>query len=388
MERADIQKGVMLSMALFFLQPMIIGSWLALIPWVKEALELNKAQLALALLGSPIALLIALQFAGKVVAAFGLRRLFIYAFPAQGLAAFLPLVAGGQWWLFSALAVFGFCIAFMEVALNVYAGRVEKKSGALIMNRCHGFWALGLMVGSLIATWLATVATPIVAMAVVSGGSTLVGVMAAKALPKVGAEAAAGSPKRRKFSELPFILLPIALFMLTITLTEGAMADWAAVYLSERLESAVTEAGIAVSIFSGFLAAGRFAGDYLKGRFGSVALARGSSLVAIAGLACLILPLPLAFAFVGFGLIGLGVAAGYPLGVSAIALIDDTHEAANVALMSTCALTGFLIGPPLIGFLSEAYNLRVGFMAMIPGLVVCLYLARWLRVAESGGDSA
>jgi MFS family permease len=387
MDARAINRSVMLSMALFFLQPMIIGAWLALIPYVKTTLGLSKAELALALLGMPSALLITLQFVGRIIGAFGLRRLFLYAFPAQGLAAFLPLFAGGQGTLFLSLAVFGVAVAFMEVALNVYAGRVEKAVGAHIMNRCHGFWAMGLMGGSLLATSVATMATPIAAMLLVSAVSTAAGLVAARRLPKVGEAEATRNLPRRALRNLPNALLPIGAFMFAVTLTEGAMGDWAAVYLSERLASAVTEAGIAVTIFSGFMAAGRFSGDALKRRFGAVALARGSALFAIAGLLCLVLPLPLGFAFAGFALVGLGVAAGYPLGVSAVAALDDTYEAANVALMSTCALTGFLIRPPLIGFLSEAFGLRVGFAALIPGLLLCAGLAAWLRpVGQAAGQ--
>jgi MFS family permease len=216
-------------------------------------------------------------------------------------------------------------------------------------------------------------------MAGISVLSTALGLIAAGALPRVRAGDEPRALPRRRFAELPPALFLIGAFMFSITLTEGAMADWAAVYLSERMASAVTEAGIAVSIFSGFMAAGRFMGDALKRRLGAVLLARGSAALALVGLMCLVLPLPLSFAYVGFALVGLGVASGYPLGVSAIAALDDTYEAANVALMSTCALTGFLVGPPVIGFLAEAFGLRVGLAALIPGLLVCTVLAAWLR---------
>ena len=382
MDARELKRSVMLSMALFFLQPMVIGAWLALIPFVKTSLDLSKADLALALLGMPLSLLVALQFAGKAVAAFGLRRLFILAFPVQGVAAFLPLFATGQGTLFLALAAFGFSVAFMEVALNVYAGRVEKQADNHIMNRCHGFWALGLMSGSLVTTWMATGATPLVAMASVSVLSTAIGLVAARMLPRVAADEAARALPRRRLAQLPPELLPIAAFMFSVTMTEGAMADWGAVYLSERLSSPVTEAGIAVSIFSGFMAAARFSGDYLKRRLGAVSLARGSAVLAVTGLLCLVLPLPIFAAYLGFALVGLGVAAGYPLGVSAVSRLDDTYEAANVALMSTCALTGFLIGPPVIGFLSEAFDLRVGLAALIPGQILCILLAVRLRTGK------
>ena len=161
------------------------------------------------------------------------------------------------------------------------------------------------------------------------------------------------------------------------------MADWAAVYLSERLDSPEARAGIAVTIFSGFLAGGRFIGDGLKVLLGPMTQARFTTSCAILGLSILVLPLPVWCAYVGFALMGFGVSSAYPLGVSAIAALDDRYEAPNIAIMATVAMGGFLVGPPLIGTLSEAFSLSVAFAALIPGLLIALLLTRWLRV-ESG----
>ena len=383
MDQATTRKGVLLIMTLFFLQPVAIGCWLALIPYMKDTLGLSKAELSVALLGSPIALLIALQVAGKAVGTLGVRKLFLCAFPFQAVASVLPIIAFNQLTLFLGLAVFGASIALMEVALNVYAGRIEKKAARLIMNRCHGFWALGLMCGSIVISVMTGMLSPLGAMMFGSFISAAFGFYLALGLPKVGEEESKRAPKRRKFSELPRSLFLIAIFMFAITLTEGAMADWAAIYLSERMQTSLTDAGIAVTVFSGFLAAGRFAGDWIKYRFGALAHARGSIATTVVGLLFLIFPLPLPFVFFGFALIGLGVASGYPLGVSAVAALDDIYEAGNVALMSTAALMGFLFGPPLIGFLSEAFGLRVGFMVLIPGLVAAFAVAWVLQPNES-----
>lgn len=383
MDQATTRRGVLLIMTLFFLQPVAIGCWLALIPYVKDTLGLSKAELSIALLGSPVALLVALQVAGKAVGLFGVRKLFLYAFPLQAVASVLPIIAVNQLTLFLGLAAFGAAIALMEVALNVYAGRIEKKAARMIMNRCHGFWALGLMTGSLVISVLAGALTPLGAMMFGSFVTAIVGFYLALGLPKVGEEENKRQLVRRKLRELPRSLFFIAIFMFAMTLTEGAMADWAAVYLSERMESSLTDAAIAVTVFSGFLAAGRFAGDWLKYSFGALAHARGSIATTVLGLLLLILPLPLPFVFAGFALVGLGVASGYPLGVSAVAALDDVYEAGNVALMSTAALMGFLVGPPLIGFLSEAFGLRVGFTVMIPGLALAFVVAWVLQPAES-----
>ena len=116
-----------------------------------------------------------------------------------------------------------------------------------------------------------------------------------------------------------------------------------------RAGDGVGQAGIAVTIFSAFMAGGRFAGDWLKRHLGGVMLARVTVCSAMLGMLLLVLPLPVVLAYPGFALVGFGVSAAYPLGVSAIAALDDRYESANIAIMATVALGGFLVGPPVIG---------------------------------------
>ena len=254
----------------------------------------------------------------------------------------------------------------------------------MIMNRCHGFWSLGLMGGSAIVALLSM--SPAEKLLLLALAAAIGGMFAARVLPRLPGDGETIPPPRRKPSELPAPLIYVALFMFFVTLTEGAMADWAAVHLAERMGdlSGTERAGIAVTIFAGFMAGGRFLGDWLKRRLGAVKLARFTTSAAILGVLTLVLPLPLAFTYVGFALVGFGVSSAYPLGVSAIAALDDRYESANIALMAMVALGGFLIGPPMIGGIAEIANLSWGLAALLPGLAMSILLTRWLEPRESG----
>ena len=379
METTDIRRATFLIMAVFLLQPLALGGWFALIPEVKANLGLSKGQLALALIGVPLALVPGLQVAGRVIARFGPRRVASLIFPFLALAFVLPVLAWSGPSLFVSLCLVGLMMAFIEVSMNVYAGRLEKQANILIMNRCHGFWALGLTLGSAMVAVIGSMIPAQVTLAIVSGAA---GVAASRLLPRLPGDETQTALPRRRVKTLPRALLLIAGFMFIVTLTEGIMADWAAVYLSERLADPTARAGIAVTIFSAFMAGGRFLGDAIKRRFGAVRHARLTVTCAIVGILVLVLPLPVWLAYPGFALVGFGVSAAYPLGVSAIAALDDQYEAPNIAIAATIAMGGFMIGPPLIGFLSEAFSLSVAFAVLIPGLGVALALTRWLR-AES-----
>ena len=372
-------------MALFMLQPMAFGAWLAMIPYIKVSLGLSKGDLALALLGLPIALIPTLQLASRVVAKIGPRKTFAILLPVQTCVVLLPFLTSGIVGLFMTLALFGAVVAFLEVALNTYAGRLEKSANLTIMSRCHGFWALGVMIGSLLATALFGLG-PILAVFLVCAVSGGTGIWAGLSLPRLKGENDSASVKPQKLREMPKALFLISMFVFAVTLAEGAMSDWAAVYLAERWGSGPEDAGIAVSIFAGFLAAGRFAGDFLKRKLGARGVARLTVGLAIVGVVCLTIPSGVPAIFIGFALVGLGVSIGFPLGISAAAGLDDTHEAQNIATMAMIAMSGFLVGPPFIGFVAEAISLRVALLVLFPGLFVAFWLTRIFPTLESTAD--
>lgn len=373
------RRTILMTMAVFALQPLALGAWLALIPHVKETLDLSKAELAFALLGQPLAVIPGLQIASRVLNLIGPRRILALGFVMQPFAYLLPINATGQGTLFLALMVIGLASAFTQVCLNVYAGRLEKQLFVTVMSRCHGFWALGLMVGSFLIVVFASLGV-LNSLMLIAVPSAIIGAYIALTLPKLDGEASgAKSPPRRKFSELPRALIYISLFVMAIAMSEGAMSDWAAIYLAERLPPEATHAGIAITIFAGFLAMGRMIGDVLKTWLGAAGLARWTIGLAIIGLCIMVLPLPLVFVYISFGFMGLGLSVGFPLGVSAVAALDDRYESANIAIMSSVALCGFLIGPPLIGLLSDSFSLRIGLAALLPGLIGAFWLSHVLK---------
>lgn len=375
MTAKSTRTATLLIMALFLCQPMAFGAWLAMIPYIKETLDLTKGQLAIALLGMPLALIPTMQIASGVVAKLGPRKTFAFVLPLQTLAVGLPFLAGSLPTLFLALAVFGALVAFMEVALNTYAGRLEKAAGLIVMSRCHGFWALGVMTGSLLATLMFGLGAA-VAVLLISATSAGLGIWAGLSLPKLAGEDEAAAAPRRKLRDAPRVLFLISLFVFMVTLVEGGMADWAAVYLTELWGGAAQDAGIAVTVFAGFLAAGRFVGDFLKRRLGARGAARLTVALAGLGLICVTVSTMTPLIFIGIALAGLGVSIGFPLGISAAAGLDDTYESQNIATMSMIAMSSFLLGPPFIGLLADAFSLRAAFVGLIPGLCLAFWLTK------------
>ena len=371
-----------LTMLVFFLLPIPFGSWLPRIPDVQHTLGLGPAALAVTLLGLSCGTLVTLPFAGPIVERIGAHRGLLIGFVLHFLAVSLPGLAPNPLLLFLALMLTGATMSFVELSLNITAAETEKATGSLIMSTSHGFWSFGIMVGSLIGSGLAGVglgpslAVPLVAIVVLP-----IALIAVNQLPT---EAPAGQPQeshKLAFQMPSWALLAICLFVFGITMTEGAMADWSAVFMRSVLNADAATAGLGYSAFAQVVALGRLMGDLLRQRGGAMMLARVCGTLAIVGGGVLVSAPNAALAYLGFGIIGLGVSVGLPLGVSAAAALPGSASQ-NVAVLSFVALTGFLVGPPMIGFIAAHVGMRIGLAVLIPALVVSLAFSSRLRKTE------
>lgn len=369
-----------LAMLVFFLQPIAFGAWLPRIPDVQRALDLGAADLALALLGMPIGILLTLPFAGRFVAHIGARATIFHGFPVFLAVVWLPTWSWNLTVLFLALAVVGIALATLELGLNVMADAVEKEAGRHIMNTCHGFWSLGIMSGNLIGAGLAGLhLAPHTAVILVAGIVLPLALGVSRALPDLKGAAPDPQAKATPFRPPGLALLAICLFTFGVTMTEGAVADWSAVFLRDVFQSGSMQAGIGYSVFAFMVAAGRFFGDRLKARYGAVNLARAFGLANVLGLVLLFVSPNAATAFLGFAAMGLGVSVGFPLAVTAAAGLTDRPSASSVAILSFVALLGFLVGPPLIGFVAEFVDMRLGLAMLLPAAILSLLFAGALK---------
>jgi len=369
-----------LIMLAFFLQPVAFGSWLPRIPDVAQRLGLGPAELSLTLIGLPVGIGVTLPFAGPLVARIGSHNAIRYGFIAYPLLVCLPVFAFHPIALYVALLLVGISISTLELGLNV-AADVEKSGGKPVMSTCHGFWSLGVMTGNLAGSALAALhlppeaSVPIVAVIVFLAALPL-----GRALPPSAAALAGQKDEKASPFFLPgLVLLGICVFAFGTTMAEGAAGDWSAIYLRQVFGAGPAAAGLGYAIFAGLVALGRFLGDWLKVRFGPVAIARATALTALIGFLILFVSPSYTVALAGFALGGIGVSVSFPLAVTAAAGLGDRPAAQNVAILSLLGLSGFLIGPPLIGFVAQNFGMRWGLMVLVPGLVLSVLLAGLLR---------
>lgn len=362
----------------FFLQPIVLGAWFPRIPQIQDSIGLSEGALAFALMGMPLGLLAALSFGGRLAEVLGTRRLLTLGLVAYLIAMPLPAFAWSGVALFAALGIVGVCMAVAQLSLNVTASEVEARSPKPIMNGCHGFWSMGVLAGSALGAGMAELRiAPGLSLAMLSAVILVPTVLVAQsitdyALPAAPKEQGARTP-------LPKTLIYIALFAFGIAMTEGAMADWLAVFMTKVFAASPGIAGVSYTVFALSVAFGRFQGDILKTRFPVEKLARALVGLALLGLLTALLSPTLWLSFVGVTVLGFGVSLGFPLAVSAASVLPGRSSAGNVAILTQMTLCGFLIGPPMIGLIAQVSNMRVGLAALIPALGMAFVFSRALR---------
>ena len=361
----------------FYLQPIALGAWIPRIPEIQTKLMLDPAGLALALAGGPVGTLITLLFAGRLVHAIGPRMAILTLYPVFLAAMLLPLVAPSMTLLMLALLLMSSSMSVLELGLNLVADEVEKREGRIIMSKAHGLWSFGLMTGTALGTFAAGFhIAPIYAGLAISAVVLPLALFIGRELPR--RETGTGEPPGKIGLPHPS-LLAICLFVFGTTLTEGAVADWSAIYMRDVFGSGPGVGGIAVTAFSLSVALTRIAGDRLKLKFGPAALGRTLALVGLAGVLIVVFAPHEITGVAGFILLGVGAAVAFPLGVTAAVSAPGRNAASNVATLSFVALTGFLVGPLLIGGITQGWGIRAGLGVLFPMLALSALLAPALR---------
>ncbi len=349
----------------FFIGGFAVSAWAPLIPFAKRRLALDDAQLGLMLLCLGVGSVMMMPLAGGLAARFGCRRAILAAgavivlcMPALMLAPSIPVLA-------VTLAVFGASVGVLDVVMNVQAVIVERASGRAMMSGFHGMYSVGGIAGAGgVAAALALGATPLVAIACTAVLAALLLAMARSGLLAQGGE-----------GDQPAFVLPRGRVLLVgavcfaMFLSEGAVLDWSAVFLSTVRQADPATAGFGYVAFAVTMTLGRLTGDRIVQMLGAFRVVVCGALVAAAGFTLAILCTSPMAGLAGFALVGAGAANVVPVMFSAAGRQRDMPTHLAVAAVTTMGYAGVLLGPAALGFVAKATSLPMAF-----GLLVALLL--------------
>lgn len=359
----------------FMFNSLLFGNWVTRIPSIKDAIGLSEAELGLALLGAPVGALCIMPFAGWIIANLRLGKTVWSSALIHSLSLPLLALADSFWALALALVFFGFTNSIMDISMNAAAAATERTLKKNIMSTCHGMWSMGAMIGSGLGSILVGVG---VSTLTHLGGVALLIVLfllfLRSGLMAYHEEKRSGD----KVFALPNkTLLLLAGMAFCIMVSEGGIADWSGVYMRDTLQANAYLTGIAYAGFSLLMAIGRLIGDAIIPRFGKKAVVSWGGFLAVAGLgSALLVGFPV-FAIIGFSIAGFGYSCIVPVLFITAASEPGYSSGTGIASVTTIGYAGFLVGPPLIGFLAEAYSLSIG----LTFIVFCSLIVSLLSLA-------
>lgn len=363
----------------FFLLGLLFASWVSRIPAVAEHLNLNEAQLGVALLGVAVGALLAFPLSGWATSRFGSRMPTWVGITFMAVALPLVTLAQDLVGLTLLLLLVGAGNGGTDVAMNSHAVEVENRHHKPIMSSFHALFSVGGIAGALLGGLMAKMnISPQVHFLAVSAFSLLVTFLVRPMLLKVPGTGEQGPV----FAAPPRKLLGLGIVIFCVAIGEGAIGDWSAVYLKETLKTSEATATAGYLAFSVAMVLGRVLGDNMRARMGAVMLVGSGCLVAAGGLLMgLLIPQPWA-ALLGFAAVGWGLSSGFPVAFSAAGKFPGVHPGIAMAAVATMGYTGFLLGPPVIGFLAHLTTLTWGLGLVVLLALVAALFSKNVQVAD------
>jgi MFS family permease len=353
-----------------------IGSWVPRLPALKDHLHLTDGQIGIALVAYAIGAMLG-SAAARFVLARGARRSVRLGTVLLCVALVTPGLAGNFAALAASLLFIGASAGFIDMLENAQAAELERLAGRPMINRFHGFWSLGGILGSASAGGAALLGVaPLESFAVagvlIAAGSAWF----LRDLPDTQSGAVAAPPSGAGRMWLTGSVVAVGAVALCGILIEGGTADWSALYLRELSH---VDQGVAAGGFAGFALAAtlvRFRADALTARWNPARVTRLGALAAVAGLALAIIFPALPSAVTGFALVGAGTAVIIPLAFGAGANLSRSGTALTIVTSSGYA--GSIVGPALIGTAADHFGLRIAMVIPLAAGLAVAALARYL----------
>ncbi|MEL1241667.1 MFS transporter [Flavobacterium flavipallidum] len=345
----------------FFISGFGYSSWASRIPAIKAQLHLSEAEFGTVLFAFPIGLMLTMPFTKTILNLMSSRVCMLIGAILFNVVLALPGFAAYVWQLMLILLIFGASRNIFNLSMNAQALEVQRLYSKSIMTTFHAVWSLAGFAGAGLGYIMVTqhidpsfhlLGLSVFMLAVISCFYPLTIVCEP-------------SKEKSKFFSLPDkALLKFSIISFVSMACENTMYDWSGIYFQNVLHATQKMTTAAFVFFMTAVTLGRFLGDYGVMRFGIKNILKYSAILITAGfLLSFALPYALPTIF-GFVLIGLGVSCTVPLIFSIAGKSKNLSSGSAITSISTIGYLGFLIVPPMVGYISEILNMKWAFLVM------------------------
>jgi len=362
----------------FLVLGVIVGTWGAHIPSVKARYALSEATLSLVLLAVAVGTVLALLIAGRVVGRLGARKTSALSALSMSVMLGVALEFASVAVLLPAMVIFGASMSLFDVAINTEGSELESLGGRAIMSNLHGMFSVGAMAGAAVTAVLLTLdVAPRLQLFGICGAIAIVALVASRYM--LDTHAGSGEDAEEAHFAWPRgLLLIIGILIFAGMTAEGVMYDWSVLYLKQDVGMPQAAAALGYATFCAAMALTRFGGDVLRTRYSEQAVLRWGATVSAVAMAVVLISANPVVAFVGFALVGAGLAPAAPILFNAATRVPGVSRAAAIASVTSIGYSGFMIGPPLIGSIATATSLTVALGVVVLAAGLLAYGARFV----------
>ena len=373
MKKARFSIGI-----LFFICGLNFATWATRIPDFKSFLSLSDAQLGTVLMGLPIGSLVSLPIAGWLLTKYASRWICIMAIVLYVIVIPSLSLLSSPITLFVGLFFFGMAGDIMNIAMNTQVVSLEAKMNKIIMSSFHAVFSIGLMAGAFLGGILekehftTTEHFSLVALSNI--------LLIPFSFPNLLTDKPVQDESKPKSSILnlgPYLII-LSFIAFCGMLCEGAMADWISLYFKEYSPDSPFPITIGFSFFAAAMVLGRFVGDKISLKYGVSNILIVNGILIGLGMLLTLLFSSIYLKIGGCFLTGIGISTIVPLIYSQAGNQKEIMPSIAIAGVSTIAYVGFLLGPVIIGYLSDFVGLdKALFLIVVLGFLAAFISKTW-----------
>lgn len=366
----------------YFCQGLAFASWASRIPIIKERLHLTEGQLGTILLMLPVGQLVTMALSGKLVTTYGSARVLRIVAIIYALILCLIGFARNAWELGAILFFFGVIGNMCNIAVNTQGVAAEKIFKKSIMSSFHGAWSIAGFTGALIGLLTMNIAVDTIPHFMIIFVFIVIntGINYRYLIPGVATEA----KKTSFFSKPESSLVQLGIIGFFSMATEGAMFDWSGVYFKEIVHAPEQFIIVGYASFMIMMALGRFIGDAVISRLGRKRTLQISGILMFVGMMTSVIFPHFYISTLAFMMVGIGVACNVPTVYSVAGQNKKVTPGVALAMVSSISFLGFLMGPPLIGYIAELTSLRYSYGVFAFFGILMFIMVTKLKIFKEG----
>jgi len=347
---------------LYFCTGVCFSTWASRIPDIKTTLNLNDAAWGTILLMIPIGQICGMSISGLLISKAGSKSILPIALIGYVVALLFIGLSATEYALIISLIVFGFFGNFCNIAVNTQAVTIESIYAKPIMASFHGGWSLAGLIGASVGLLMSTLQIkPIYHFCII--GVIVIITLALNTkylLPDLKRKKDEDAAIKKKNKPEPFLYL-LGLIAFCGMAAEGAMSDWSGLYLIDVVGVPSKLAPLGLAAYMITMASGRFVIDKATGKWGRKRVVQTGGIFIAVGLFTAVAFPYFITTLIAFMIIGFGTAGIVPIIYSTAGQNSKISTSIALTIVSSISFLGFLMGPPVIGYISSATNLRYSY---------------------------